>query len=93
MHAVSGKKRMACYSMRRESRPLNVSHLIEKQQVLSRAKALRRVKTLLSQKKRIPPEALELIALFHLQADDLTEAGIAYEVVRALEKQFPLLLS
>ncbi len=59
---------------------------------LSRPTALRQVKQLLSQTNTIPPEAVELISLFRIQIDELTEAGVPYEMVRALEKRYALLL-
>lgn len=64
---------------------------LKRQQVLSREKALRRVKQLLQPSNGIPGEVIDLIALFHLEMDELTEAGVPYEMVRALEKRFPLI--
>jgi hypothetical protein len=32
-------------------------------------------------------EALQLIALFHLDAEELAEAGVGYELLKALERR------
>ena len=50
---------------------------------LHRREALYRVKKLL---KKTPksPTAIQLITLFNLEAEELTEAGVDYEVVRSL---------
>ena len=66
--------------------------VLGRQKVLSRTKSIRRLKQLLTGKSGIPAEAIEIITLFHLHVDELTEAGIPYEIVRALEKHYPLLL-
>jgi hypothetical protein len=66
--------------------------VMARRQTLSRPIALKQVKKLLSQTNAIPPEAVELISLFRLQIDELTEAGVPYEMVRALEKRYALLL-
>ena len=66
--------------------------LLSKQKTLTRARTLRRIKQLLAQDEQFSQELVELLSLFHFQADDLTEAGICYEVVKALEKRYPLLL-
>ncbi len=56
---------------------------------VSRLEALKRVEQLL-QKNQGLLEAYHLIQSFRLEPDDLTEAGVAYEMVRALEKRYPL---
>lgn len=66
--------------------------LVRQQQVISRTEALRRVKQLLSNQSVVSDEALRLIALFYLHGDELTEAGISYEMVRAVERCHPMLL-
>jgi len=63
-----------------------------RQTLLSRKKALRRVHQLLSTNKVLVREAIQMISQYHFHTDDLTEAGISYEMVRAIEKRYPLLL-
>jgi hypothetical protein len=63
----------------------------QRQHVLSRTKALKRIQQLLSEGNVLPEEAIELVSMFHFQVDELTEAGVPYEMVRALETRYPFL--
>ncbi len=56
------------------------------QQKMSRARAFRRVKQLLVEQHILVDEAIDLITAFQMEADELTEAGVSYEMVRALER-------
>lgn len=62
-------------------------------QALSRSHAIRQVKKSLTKKDHISPDALRLILLFHIGVEELTESGVPYEMVRALEKRHPLLFN
>ena len=79
----SGKKRSHSH------RPTVIGHY----KVLTRVKALRQIKKILCSRHMLTGQVLELMTLFHFRAEELTEAGIPYEVVRALEKHHPLLFS
>lgn len=91
MPETPGKKRTQRSSKHCPSSK-GIRELLGRQKVLSRAKALKRIKELLTKESPIPLEAIDLVALFHFQMDELTEAGIPYEMVRALEKRYPFLL-
>lgn len=60
---------------------------------LSRAKALRRIASLLNSESGISSSVVALMSRLCLHADELTEAGVPYEMVRALETRYPQLLS
>jgi hypothetical protein len=62
-----------------------------KQQRTCRLRAVNRVKQLLRLGNGIPEEVVALISRFQFQIDELTEAGITYEVVRAIEWYHPFL--
>lgn len=51
---------------------------------LSRDEALRQIKTWLPKPRRLPQVA-QLVQLFHVEAEELLEAGLSYEAVKALE--------
>ncbi len=53
---------------------------------MTRAQALQLIPALLGE---LPfhPDALYLIGLFQLHPEELTEAGLGYEVIRALEQR------
>lgn len=53
---------------------------------MSRYEAVLRVKRLLGRTPK-SPTATRLIHLFHLHAEELTEAGVSYETVKTLERQ------
>ena len=62
-------------------------------QGLSRKKALQRICKTLNRSSRITHDVIELLTLFHFQADELTEAGVSYEVVKALETRHAFLMT
>lgn len=53
--------------------------------VLTRAQAIARVVRRARRHGGLDPQVLQLIALFHLQPEDLLEAGLSYEHARQLE--------
>jgi DNA-directed RNA polymerase specialized sigma subunit len=57
----------------------------ERGQQLSREEAIRQVRGLLDD-TALHPEALRLIDLFQIGAEELSEAGISYEMLKALEQ-------
>jgi hypothetical protein len=58
----------------------------ERGQQLSRAQAIRHVRGLLAD-TTLNPEALRLIDLFQIAAEELSEAGVSYEMLKALEQR------
>lgn len=64
----------------------------QRQRVLSRCKTLRMLAMLLAEPSPLPAEALLMLTRHHYTADELTEAGVSYEVVRAIERCYPFLL-
>jgi hypothetical protein len=66
---------------------------IRRYRLLARQRALRQILVLLTEAPNvIAPKICALIAQYHFRADELTEAGICYEMVRALETRCPSLL-
>jgi hypothetical protein len=57
----------------------------ERGQQLSREQAIHRVRDLLAD-TTLHPEALRLIDLFQIAAEELSEAGVSYEMLKALEQ-------
>jgi hypothetical protein len=57
----------------------------ERGQQLSREQAIHRVRGLLAD-SAMNPEALRLIDLFQIAAEELSEAGVSYEMLKALEQ-------
>ncbi len=86
---------MAAMSKRTSPRPhtpaAKARRLLKRHQALSRGRALARVARLLTQESAIPDEAFTLMTLFQFHCDELTESGVSYEMVRALERRYPLL--
>ena len=70
-----------------------LNQILGKRSIMHRRNALRRISALLSANPAVTEEALYLMWLFHFHPDDLTEAGVPFEVVKALERQHPFLLS
>lgn len=84
----SSQSRPAASGKKSEGRP----PLFNQRQKLSRLKSLRQLVRLLENQADIPEEAIRLMLLFQYSADELTEAGISYETVRAVEKHYPFIL-
>ncbi len=91
MPESAGKKRV---SKSKQKKPTNsdLQGVLGRQKALSRAKALRRMTQILTLDNIICDEVVQLMTFFDFHIDELTEAGVPYEVVRALEKRYPLLL-
>jgi hypothetical protein len=92
MPANTGDKHLPKSGKKSATSSRNEATVLHQKKAISRSEALSKVKKLLSRKSTIPSEALDLISLFYLHTDELTEAGVSYEVVRALEKRHPMLL-
>jgi hypothetical protein len=60
------------------------------QQTLSREEALKAVVTAL-QLEIDNPEAIRLMTLFQLETEELSEAGLSFELLTALTRRHPLL--
>lgn len=88
MPVKSGAKRM--HSKPKQKEYTRLRRLLTRQQVLSRGKVIRRLKKLLRDEEVITPEVFDLVTLFDIQVDELTEAGVSYEMVKALETQYSL---
>lgn len=88
MPVGSGKKRL----QKRMAMQPGLRRCLCRQQTMSRQMAIKRVRQLLCTGNAICSESLALITLFHMEMDELTEAGVPYEMVRALEKRYPHVL-
>lgn len=53
---------------------------------VSRTEAIQQASVLLIEQAALPPDALYLIELFNLHAEELLEAGVPYETLKVLEQ-------
>lgn len=60
--------------------------LFESGEALSREQALSQIRGLLSG-SRLHAQALRLIDLFQIEAEELAEAGVSFEMLKALERK------
>lgn len=91
MPEPSGKRRLS-KGIRLYEQDIRLRRALKNTTALTRKKALKRLAHALIRKNAITDDVLQLMALFQFQGDDLTEAGVSYEMVMALEKRYPMLL-
>lgn len=64
---------------------MGATWLLQEGQSMSREQAVNWVQTYL-ELSDAHPEALRLIELFHIEPEELTEAGLSYESLKTLER-------